>query len=102
MADVFNRSTPRADDDTPTKLDRRTLKLPVNPQRVGGRPLSDHQSSQVLAAIRLDELLPADKRILGTTTEFRTQQDVWTEQRARAFIRLVSLRARAHFNEDAP
>ena len=101
VADVFNRSTPRAEDDTPTKLDRRTLKAPVNLARIGSRPLSDHQSSQVLAAIRLDELLPADKRVLGTTPEFRTQQDVWTEQRAQAFIRLVANRARAHFNEDA-
>jgi len=96
--DVLTRATPRADDDTPGKLDRRKLKTPAKPANVGNRPLSDHQSSQVLAASRLDELLPAGQRVLGTAP-FQTLQDIWREQHAQDYIKLVTRRARAYWTE---
>ena len=96
--EVLTRATPRSDDDTPRKLDRRKLKVPSRPTNVGNRPISDHQSSQVLAASRLDELLPADKRVLGTAP-FTMLQDIWTEQRAQEYVKTVTKRARAFWKE---
>jgi phospholipase C len=95
--DVLTRTTPRPDGDTPGKLDPRKLKAPAKPAGVGNRPLSDHQSSQVLAASRLDEMLPADKRVLGSKSEFKTLQDIWKEQRAQEYIKAVTQRARAYW-----
>jgi phospholipase C len=97
--DLLTRTSPRADADMPRKLDRRKLKAPARPASVGGRAISDHQSSQVLAASRLDEMLPANRRVLGTTPEFRTLQDIWNEQRAQEYIKTVTQRARAYWKE---
>jgi len=96
---VLNRSSPRDDADAPKKLDRKKLTAAAAKRPVGGRALSDHQSSQVLTAYRLDELLPAEKRVLGTKPEFKTLQDIWTEQRAVDYIREVSKKARAHWDQ---
>ncbi len=74
--DVLALTVPRSDDDTPRTLDRRKLKAPVKPEIIGHGPLSEHQSSQVLTASHLDEMLPADRRVLGTTSEFKTLQDI--------------------------
>ena len=96
--DVINLTAPRTD--TPEKLDRKSPRASRKaPRNVGKLPLSDHQSSQVLTAYRLDELLPAGKRILGSQPEFATLQDIGTEQRAVDYIRLVSQRARTHWKE---
>jgi phospholipase C len=97
FADVFNRESARADNDTPVKLDRRKLKVPARPANIGKGPLSDHQSAQVQAAARLDELLPAEKRVLGSAPEFKTLQDIRTEQRAQDYIKAVTTRARKYW-----
>ena len=97
--DVLTLDVPRPDGDTPKKLDRRKLKSPSKPANVGNRPLSDHQSSQVAVASRLDEMLPADQRVLGTKPEFKTLQAIRTEQRAQDYIKAVTRRARAYWKQ---
>jgi hypothetical protein len=61
--------------------------------------LSEHQTSQVMTAHRLDQLLPANRRVIGSEKQFMTLQDVWTEQRALEYIRLVARRAAAYWGE---
>lgn len=90
---VLSLAAPR---DTPKKLNRETLEVAAS-KRVGQGPLSEHQSSQVQTAYRLDQLLPADKRVLGSEPRFRTVQDIWKEQDATDYIRLVSERARTQW-----
>ncbi|MEO8256188.1 MAG: alkaline phosphatase family protein [Acidobacteriota bacterium] len=89
--DVLTRSTPR---DARKKLNRDKLEAPARPAQVGRGPLSEHQTSQVISAHRLDQLLPAEKRVIGSSPEFMTLQDIWTEQRAIDYVRLVSKRSR--------
>jgi phospholipase C len=93
---VVTRSRPREA--------RKTLsgrvELPPAPRRVGHRALSEHQTSQVMTAHHLDLLLPAEKRVLGSERWFMTLQDIWTEQRALEYIRLVVERAQAHWRTE--
>jgi phospholipase C len=90
---VLMRSTPR---DARKSLSGR-VDLPPAPKRVGNRPLSEHQTSQVVTAHHLDQLLPVDQRVIGSASQFRTLQDIWTEQRALEYIRLVAERAHANW-----
>jgi phospholipase C len=93
---VLTRDTPR---DARKKLNRERLEAPARPANVGSGPLSEHQTSQVMTAHRLDQLLPAEDRVIGSAPEFATLQDIWTEQRALEYIRLVSKRAREEWGQ---
>jgi phospholipase C len=92
---VLTLNAPR--DDTPDALDRKKLKPPASPKKAGTGPLSDHQLSQVMVAYRLDELLPANKSVVGHDARFGTLADINTEQLAVEYIRLVSGRARDYW-----
>ena len=91
---VLTRATVR---DSRSKLNRQKLEAPARPAATGTKPISEHQTSQVHTAYRLDQLLPPEDRVLGSAPEFKTLQDIWTEQRAIDYIRLVSKRARTQW-----
>ena len=86
-----------ARDDAPEELDRKKVKPPASPKKAGHGPLSDHQLSQVMVAYRLDELLPPNKGVIGRDPRFGSLGDIYTEQLAVEYIRLVSGRARDYW-----
>jgi hypothetical protein len=96
---VLNRAIPRSDSDCLKKIKGLKITKPKRPTQVGNGKLSEHQLSQVLVASRLDELLPADLTVLGKDTGFKNIQQINNEQKAVAYIRLVSERARAYWKE---
>jgi phospholipase C len=89
--EVLTLTSPR---EARNKLNREKLEAPAAPARVGRGPLSEHQTSQVITANRLDQLLPTGKRVIGSAPEFMTLQTISTEQRAVDYVRLVSKRSR--------
>lgn len=95
--DALTLDQPRAN--TPERLDRKQLTAPKAPKKAGNGPLSDHQWSQVMVAYRLDELLPANKSVIGHETRFRSLSDINTQQLAVDYIRSVSKRARAYWGD---